>query len=123
MGMSPTGSVEKAAGSREEILLKLRERIVRFAASKIQRDAAEDLAQEALLVLHEKYGHVERLEDLLPLSLDIVRFKFIAARWKAQRQVEYTQLPIDEIQVTDGGPDPLTAAESREMRERLIAAI
>jgi RNA polymerase sigma-70 factor (ECF subfamily) len=123
MGMSPTGSVEKAASSREEILQKLRERIVRFAASKIQRDAAEDLAQEVLLVLHEKYGHLERLEDLLPLSLEIVRFKLMAYRRKAQRHGEYTQVPVDEIQVADGGPDPLTAAESREMRERLITAI
>jgi RNA polymerase sigma-70 factor (ECF subfamily) len=123
MGMSPTGSVEKAASSREEILQKLRERIVRFAASKIQRDAAEDLAQEVLLVLHEKYGHLERLEDLLPLSLEIVRFKLMAYRRKAQRHGEYTQVPVDEIQVADGGPDPLTAAESREMRERLLAAI
>jgi len=123
MGMSPTGSVEKAAGSREEILQKLRERIVRFAASKIQRDAAEDLAQEVLLVLHEKYGHLERLEDLLPLSLEIVRFKLMAHRRKALRHGEYTQVPVDEIQVADGGPDPLTEAESREMRERLLASI
>jgi len=123
MGTLPTGSVEKAASSREEILRKLRERIVRFAASKIQRDAAEDLAQEVLIVLHEKYRHLERLEDLFPLSLEIVRFKLMAHRRKAQRHGEYTQIPVDGIQVTDDGPDPLMAAEQSEMRERLIAAI
>src|ERR1700686_584351 len=123
MGLSPTGSVEKAAGSREEDLQKLPQRIVRFAASKIQRDAAEDLAQEVLIVLHEKYGHLDRLEDLLPLSLEIVRFKLMAHRRKAQRHGEYTQVPVEEIQVADDGPDPQLAAENREMRERLIAAI
>ncbi len=112
-----------AAGSREELLQKLRERIVGFAASRLQRDAAEDLAQEVMLLLHEKYGHLDRLEDLLPLSLQIVRFKMMAYRRKAQRRGEYTQVPVDEIQMADDGIDPLTAAEQRQMRDRLIAAV
>src|SRR5260370_15067019 len=117
-------SAEKAAvSSREEILLKLRERIVGFAASRLQRDAAEDLAQEVLILLHEKYGHLERLEDLLPLSLQIVRYKMMALRRKAQRRGDYTQVPVDEIHLADDGIDPLAAAQQREMRERLIAAI
>ena len=122
MGTLPTGSIEKA-GSGEEILQKLRERIVRFAASRIQRDAAEDLAQDVLILLHEKYGHLARLEDLLPVSLEIVRFKLLAYRRKAHRRGEYTQVPVDEVQLPDDGEDPLAAAEGREMRERLIAAI
>ncbi len=117
-------SAEKAAiSSREEILLKLRERIVGFAASRLQRDVAEDLAQEVLILLHEKYGHLERLEDLLPLSLQIVRFKMMALRRKAQRHGEYTQVPMEEIQLADGAADPLVMAERREMRERLVAAV
>ena len=122
MGTSPTGSAEKAVSSREEILLKLRERIVRFAASRIRGDAAEDLAQDVLIVLHEKYAHLERLEDLLPLSLEIVRLKVLAYRRKAHRHGEYTQVPVEDVQLTDDGPDPLAAAEQTEMRERLIAA-
>ena len=47
------------AVERNEILVRLRERIVRFAASRLMRDAAEDLAQEVLLVLHEKYATLE----------------------------------------------------------------
>ncbi len=117
-------SAEKTAlGSREAILLKLRERIVGFAASRLQRDAAEDLAQEVLILIHEKYGHLERLEDLLPLSLQIVRFKMMALRRKAQRHGEYTQVPTDEIQLADGAADPLELAERREMRERLVTAV
>lgn len=123
MGTSPTGSAEKAVSSREEILLKLRERIVRFAASRIRGDAAEDLAQDVLVLLHEKYGHLERLEDLLPLSLEIVRLKVLAYRRKAQRHGEYTQVPVEDVQLTDDGPDPLAAAEQKEMRARLIAAV
>src|SRR5437899_9506481 len=52
---------------REQVLARLRERIVRYAACHLSRDAAEDLAQEVLLLLHEKYAHLERVEDLLPL--------------------------------------------------------
>ncbi len=121
--MASKGVEKLRAGSREELLEKLRERIIGFAASRIQRDAAEDLAQEVLILLHEKYPHLERLEDLLPLSLQIVRFKMMALRRKAQRRGEYTQVPVDEIQLTDHAADPLAAAQQREMRERLMAAI
>jgi RNA polymerase sigma-70 factor (ECF subfamily) len=118
------GSTEQAAANaREALLQKLRERIVSFAASRIQRDAAEDLAQEVLLLLHEKYGHLDRLEDLLPLSLQIVRYKMMAYRRKAQRRGEYTQVPVDGIQIAGDGLDPLASAEQREMRERLVAAV
>jgi RNA polymerase sigma-70 factor, ECF subfamily len=123
MGPTPTSSLDKAGNSREEILNKLRERIVGFAASRMQRDTAEDLAQEVLILLHQKYGHLDRVEDLLPLSLKIVRFKMMAYRRKARRHGEYNQSSVDEIQVPDGRADPLTDIEQREMRDRLIVAI
>lgn len=110
-------------GPREEILRKLRERIVRFAASRLRGEAAEDLAQEVLVVLYEKYAHVTRLEDLLPLALQIVRFKVLAYRRKALRRGEYTQVSVDDLQVTDGAADPSIAAERAEMRERLLEGI
>ena len=109
--------------SRSALLERLRERIVAFAASRMQRDAAEDLAQEVLMLLHEKYGKLDRLEDLLPLSLKILRFKMMAYRRKALRHGEYTQVAADEIQMADGRLDPLAATEQRELRERLIAAL
>ena len=123
MGSTSTKSLDQAPGSREEILRKLRERIVGFAASRMQRDAAEDLAQEVLILLHEKYGDLDRLEDLLPLSLKIVRFKMLAHRRKARRHGEFTQVAPDEIQMPDGHVDALTAMEQREARERMMAAI
>src|SRR5271156_606225 len=123
MGSTSTKSLDHASSSREEILRKLRERIVGFAASRMQRDAAEDLAQEVLILLHEKYGDLDRLEDLLPLSLKIVRFKMLAHRRKARRHGEFTQVPADEIQMPDGRTDALTALEQQEARERLMASI
>jgi len=115
-------SVDQSS-ARDEILRKLRERMLGFAASRMQRDAAEDLAQEVLILLHEKYGHLDRLEDLLPLSLKVVRFKMLAYRRKARRHGEYTQVSVDEVQTLDDGTDALTAMEQREMRERLLEAV
>jgi RNA polymerase sigma-70 factor (ECF subfamily) len=47
----------------------------------------------------------------------------MAFRRKTQRRGEYTQVPVDEIQVPDGAADPLAAAEQRETKERLLAAV
>ena len=115
--------LDGAPGARDEVLRKLRERIVGFAASRIQRDAAEDLAQEVLILLHEKYAHLDRLEDLLPLALKIVRFKMLAYRRKARRHGEYSQASVDEIHVSDGRADALSAIEQQETREQLIQAV
>jgi RNA polymerase sigma-70 factor (ECF subfamily) len=108
---------------RNQILECLRERILTFAASRIGRDVAEDLAQEVLILLHEKYSHVTRLEELLPLSFQILRFKLIGLRRKAARRGEYTQVSVEDIQLPDVSADPALRLERRQMTERLTAAI
>lgn len=108
---------------RDQILLKLRERIVAFAASHVQGDIAEDLAQEVLILLHEKYHHVDRLEELVPLSLRIARFKIMSLRRKSQRRGEYTQVSVTDIQLPDLEADPATLVERKLMLERLTQAV
>jgi RNA polymerase sigma-70 factor (ECF subfamily) len=108
---------------REEILTQLRERIVRFAASHYAGDAAEDLAQEVLMLLHEKYAHLDRVEDLLPLSLQIVRYKIMSQRRKAARRGEYSQVSITDIPLPDLDANPADQMERREMLDRLSHAI
>ena len=107
----------------DEILLSLRERIVAFAASRIGKDVAEDLAQEVLIVLHEKYSHVTRPEELLPLALQIIRFKMMALRRKSVRRGEYTQVSITDIQLPDPDANPVDSIERKQMLERLTKAI
>ena len=107
----------------DETLLSLRERIVAFAASRIGKDVAEDLAQEVLIVLHEKYGHVTRPEELLPLALQIIRFKMMAQRRKSLRRGEYTQVSITDIQLPDLDSDPADFVQRKEMLEKLTRAI
>jgi RNA polymerase sigma-70 factor, ECF subfamily len=108
---------------REQILSNLRERIVAFAASRLSRDVAEDMAQEVLMLLHEKYGHVQQLEELLPLSLQITRFKIQDFRRKTSRRGEYNQVSIEDIQIADAENNPGTEAERRQMLDRLIKAM
>jgi RNA polymerase sigma-70 factor (ECF subfamily) len=94
-----------------------------FAASHLQRDAAEDLAQEVLMLLHEKYAHLETPEELLPLSLQIVRFKIMSLRRRAVRRGEYNQVSVTDIPLPDLDADPANQFERKEMLERLSRAI
>ena len=107
--------------SRDEILARLRERIVAFAASRIQRDQAEDLTQEVLVVLEEKYPAVTALDELLPLSLRIMRFKLAGFRRKQERRGLTDD--IGEMQVADSRPTPESQAERQELLRLLSQAI
>jgi RNA polymerase sigma-70 factor (ECF subfamily) len=109
--------------SRDAILAQLRERIVAFAASRMGRDVAEDLAQEVLMVLEQKYSHLAEIGDLLPLSLQIVRFKMVGARRKSVRRGEFGQVPVDEIQVASSAASPEEEARRQQSVTRLAAAI
>lgn len=108
---------------REEILTRLRERIFRFAASKLSRDAAEDLAQEVLLVLHERYPALDRVEDLLPVSLEIARLKIWAVRRKILRHGENKQISVDDLPLAGRDPDPFDQAVREERLARFEAAL
>jgi RNA polymerase sigma-70 factor (ECF subfamily) len=108
---------------RDDLLARLRERIFRFAASRLQRDAAEDLAQEVLLVLHEKYAALDRVEDLLPLSLEIARYKIMGARRKTVRRGEHTQVSVDDLPLASDAADPFDQAARRQRMERLELAL
>ena len=109
--------------TRNQILELLRERIVRFAASRLAGDTADDIAQEVLLVLHDKYPALDRAEDLVPLSLQIARFKIVAARRKTARRGEQAQISVDDLPLAGGDPDPFEQAARRERLDHLEAAL
>jgi RNA polymerase sigma-70 factor (ECF subfamily) len=109
--------------TRADQLAKLRERILRFAASRIAADRAEDLAQDVLVVLEEKYPQLDRLEDLLPLSLQIMRFKMTAMLRKGHRRGEHHSVSVDDWPVTDPAPNPEAQAERREQLAQFASAL
>jgi RNA polymerase sigma-70 factor (ECF subfamily) len=109
--------------TREKILSKLRERILAFATSRGIREGTEDLAQDVLMVLHEKYPHVTEFTELVPLSFQILRFKMLDYHRKMLRRGEYNQQSVDDQPLKDPGDDPAMQAEQKERVTQLIAAL
>lgn len=108
---------------RERILGKIRERIVAFATSRLSGEVAEDLAQEVLMVLHEKYPDVGELTELVPLSFQILRYKMLETHRRRLRRGEYSQIPVEDAALTDPGENPENQVARKRLLERLNAAM
>ena len=109
--------------TRDEIFTGLRERILAFATSRVSRDLAEDLTQEVLVVLQEKYARVTELTELVPLAFQVLRFKMLDAHRKSLRRGEYHQKSVDELPLANPGDDPATLLDHKQRVERLLAAV
>ncbi|HYO79889.1 MAG TPA: sigma-70 family RNA polymerase sigma factor [Bryobacteraceae bacterium] len=108
---------------RNQTLALLRERIVAFAASRIERSSAEDLAQDVLMVLEAKYPNVTAIGELVPLALQILRFKMAALRRKQLRRGDAAAIPAEELQLADDRPGPEDWAAQQQMLDRLSASV
>jgi len=108
---------------QEEILKSLRERILAFATLRVSRAQAEDLTQEVLVVLHEKYPNVADLTELVPLAFQVLRFKMLDAHRKSLRRGEYNQESVDDLPLADPGDDPATQLDQKQRVNRLLSAI
>ena len=108
---------------RDQILASLRERILAFATLRVSRAQAEDLAQEVLVVLHEKYTRVTELTELVPLAFQILRFKMLDAHRKSLRRGEYNLESIDDLPIADSRDNPGTELERKQTIERLLQAM
>jgi RNA polymerase sigma-70 factor, ECF subfamily len=108
---------------RDYILTTLRERILAFATSRLSRDHAEDLTQDVLTVLHDKYAHVTELVELVPLAFQILRYKMLDAHRKALRRGEYSQESVEDLPLADAGDDPLAQLDQKQRVNRLLTAI
>ena len=75
------------------------------------------------MLLHEKYAHLDSAEDLLPLSLQIVRFKIMSLRRRSVRRGEYTQVSITDLPLPDLDANPADYVERKQMLERLEHAV
>lgn len=66
--------------SREEILVRVRVRIVAYAASRVRSERAEDIAQETLMLIETRYSHVHDEPDLTKVGLKIAYYKVLESR-------------------------------------------
>lgn len=108
---------------RDSILASLRERILAFATSRTSKEQAEDVTQEVLSLLHEKYAHVTDLTDLVPLAFQVLRYKMLDAHRKALRRGEYNQESVDDLSLATPDASPETQLDQRQRVERLMAAL
>jgi RNA polymerase sigma-70 factor (ECF subfamily) len=106
-----------------DVLATLRERILSFAASRYGRQVAEDVAQEVMLVLHQKYSHVTQLTELIPLALQITRFKLVSQARKAARRGENRSIDIDEAPIPDHNVNLILEVEQKELIGQLHQAL
>ena len=109
--------------TRDDRLTSLRERILAFATSRVSREVAEDLTQEVLVLLHEKYARVTELTELVPLAFQVLRFKMLDAHRKSLRRGEYNQESVDELPLANPGDDPATLLDQKQRVDRLLAAV
>ena len=109
--------------NRDKILTSLRERILAFATLRVSRAQAEDLTQEVLVVLHEKYPNVADLTELVPLAFQVLRFKMLDAHRKSFRRGEYNQESVDDLPLADPGDDPAMQLDQKQRVDRLLAAM
>ena len=105
------------------MLTSLRERILSFATSRVSRELAEDLTQEVLILLHEKYARVTELTELVPLAFQVLRFKMLDVHRKSLRRGEYNQESVDELPLATPGDDPATLLDQKQRVDRLLAAV
>ena len=108
---------------RDSILTSLRERILAFATSRVSKEHAEDLTQEVLVVLHEKYPRVTDLTELVPLAFQVLRFKMLDAHRKSFRRGEYNQESVEDIPLADPADDPATQLDQKQRVDRLLSAL
>src|SRR5512133_2112327 len=98
------GGAAGVSAGRLEVLARLRERIVAFAASRGAGAHAEDLAPE----------------DLVLLAFQILRFKRAAHRRRAARRGEYDAVDLDAFPPPSDAPDPAMVLERKELLARLM---
>lgn len=90
-----------------------------YATSRVGRDAAEDLAQDTLMLLNQKYAHLNSRDDLVPVAVRIMQFKIRTLR----RGGRPGDVPPEDVQLPDPAPDPETSARYQQLRKSLMEAI
>jgi len=130
-GYSRHAMADEGALGREEVLARVRARILGLARARLSSPAdAEDLAQETMLVLTTKYAHVAAPEELIALGVQTLVYKR-AAFWrklKRRREKGETALAADDsgadpLDGPSGAPDPEAEARSKQRLSMLVEAV
>ncbi len=130
LGYSPA-AVADEAGSRDEVLARVRARVLAAARARLSPADAEDLTQDALILLTTKYAHVGAAEELVALGVRIVALKRTALWRKLARRRAAGDTPAAPLDSTSGdplerasgdSPDPEAIAHVRERLSMFVEA-
>ena len=129
VGYSPAAMAHSGAGlGREDVLARVRTRILAFARKRLAPADAEDLTQDALVLLTTKYAHVSAPEELVAIGLRIVALKRTAFWRKSMRRQAAGESPAragaDDapLDARSEAPDPEEIEHRRQRLEMLVEA-
>ena len=131
LGYSPDAMDEDTPLEPEEVLARVRARVLAAARAWLSPADAEDVAQETLLLLSAKYAHVSAPEELVAIAAGIVRLKRLAHWRKAARRRNLGETSASSGtddgsgpfgNVLGGEPDPEAVAQGRQRLSLLVEA-
>lgn len=74
-------------------------------------------------MLHTKYPAVTEITELVPLALQIARFKILSGVRTQVRRGESNALQVDELMLADPGSPPDDLLDRKRWTESMIAAM
>jgi RNA polymerase sigma factor (sigma-70 family) len=131
LGYSPAAMADEPGLSRDEVLARVRARVLAAARARLSPADAEDLTQEAMILLTTKYAHVAAAEELVALGVRIVALKRAALWRKAARRQAAGDTPVAPVDPTGGdplerapadSPDPEAIAHARQRLSLFVEA-
>lgn len=119
LGYSPGAMAEgHDALGRDEVLARVRARVLAATRSWLSHEDAEDIAQETLVLLSTKYAHVSAPEELVRLAVETAWRKRLSLWRKRARRKGLGETPLPSL---EDGADPLERAASAERSPEDIA--
>jgi RNA polymerase sigma factor (sigma-70 family) len=116
-GYSRRAMVEKVSRlGREEALERVRARILSAARSRLSPADAEDVTQEALVLLTTKYAHVSAPEELVAIGVKIVS---LMRRGLWRKSARRRALGLTPVEAGDSGVDPFDGPSDFPDPERI----
>jgi RNA polymerase sigma factor (sigma-70 family) len=110
--------------SKDEKIKLIRERIVAFLQflGASQQDA-QDIAQDVLILLEEKYKNIEDVENLVAVAIQTARFKLWDLRRKAETKAARYGTSADTVHVPARTLTPEQILLAQEQTAMLVEAI
>jgi RNA polymerase sigma factor (sigma-70 family) len=107
----------------DQTLVSVRKRVLGYARKRLAPEDAEDLVQDALVLLVTKYAHVSDPTERVKVAAQIVA-NMTSSRWRRSgRRGERTAVDAADVPLEDGRPGPEELLAKRQLVDRLRSAV